>query len=150
MFEDSASRNGFVAFALDFVSLAKAYPVTALVYLGSVPFWVYTWKKGLPTGTLHLFPLHAYFLTGVFCIENPLRVVRRNLREKWFWTATMCGLLPHTAILIGLYYWDRTIPGRFTFFSNPFASRLLIALLLELVMLNPIFRYFRPSATPVG
>jgi len=111
MFEDSTSRNGFVAFAQDFISLAKAYPATALVYVGSIPFWFYTWRKGLPTGTLPLFPLHAYFLTGVFCIENPLRAAKGELREKWFWAATACGLLPHVAILVGLLLGPR-YPGQ--------------------------------------
>lgn len=145
MFEDSTSRSGFVEFAQDFISLSNAYPATAVIYLGSIPFWIYSWRKRWRSDTVPSFPLHAYFLTAVFCIENPLRVAKRDLREKWFWTAAVFALVSHAIILICLCYWDHIVPGRTTLYSNPLVWRLIIACSLELWILDAIFRYFRPS-----
>lgn len=146
MFEDSTSRNGIVAFVEDFVSLVKAYPVTAVLWTGSIPVWVYTFVKGAPYGSLPLFPLHAYFLTAAFLVENPIRAGMRNVGQNWFWAASLCGVPVHGSILVGLYYWDRAVPGITNFWSNPLASRLVVAGALEIVILDVIFDYFRPSA----
>jgi hypothetical protein len=141
--EDSTSRNGLVAFLEDFVSLVKAYPATALLWVGSIPVWIYSWTNGLPAGRFPMFPLQAYFLTGIFVVENPVRAGRKNLREGCFWIAVGCSVPAHAVILVGLY-WDRTIPGTVTFLWNSFASRILVASALEIVVLDAIFNYFRP------
>jgi hypothetical protein len=145
MLEDSTSRNGLVAFALDFVSFAKAYPVTTLIWVGSIPFWAYSWVTSSPVGVLPLFPLHAYFMTAIFLVENYLRGGKANLFKKWFWAAMSCSLPVHGAVLIGLYYWDHADPGRDTLLYSSFASRLLLASGLELVVLDGIFSRFRSS-----
>jgi hypothetical protein len=148
VFEDSTSRNGFLTFVGDFVSLVKAYPVTAVMWFGSIPVLIYSWFKALPTGILPPFPLHAYTMTAIFLVENYLRGGGwASLRKSWFWAAVACCLPTHAAILAALYYWDRADPGRTTFLYSSFVSRLLLASGVELIVLDAIFHHFRPLST---
>jgi hypothetical protein len=122
MFEGSTSRNGFIAFLADFVSLIKAYPTVALTWGGSIPLWAYFFVRG-PLWTA-AFALQAYFLTMYLLVDKPFRIDKRSLREWWFWKAMLCCIPVHVAILAGLFYWDHAIP---TVTGYSFSSRLAVA-----------------------
>lgn len=142
MFEESTSRNGLIAFFGDFWSLIKTYPGIALLWGGTAPFWLYLlFVYGIGKSA---FPLHAYFLTTLFFVENPYRNERRNFKELWFWKAILCCVPFHVAVLAALFYWDRTIPVT-TGYSWHF--RAVVGAAPDIVTLGIIFDRFRPEVT---
>lgn len=69
---------------------------------------------------------------------------RPEIRKWWFWKAIATGLLVHTTILTGVFYWDNLNPqaAAKTF---PLFGVLWVACMVDLLIVLVIIELFRPN-----
>jgi peptidoglycan/LPS O-acetylase OafA/YrhL len=115
--------------------------VNICLFLGRVPF-VIAWGHYNTASTEWLF--QTYFNTFMIFINYPRWYEKRNFRKLWFWKAMLlAAVVLHPTILAGMWFVDVSTKTEWHDTATVLSVG-AVAGVLEVVILNRFFNYFRP------